>query len=54
MILWIIGGVVAAIVLAWAILALVTHIGGKKFDREWEQSSPEERRRTQEAAYRSR
>lgn len=46
MALWIIGGIVAAIVLVWAILDLVTHIGGKKFDRDWENASPEERFRS--------
>jgi len=48
----IIGGIVALILVAWAVLATLTRIGHKRFERRWENATAEERREMQLAAYR--
>jgi len=53
MALWIIGGIVGLIPVAWAILAILTRIDHKRFERRWENATAEERREMQLAAYRT-
>jgi len=52
MALWVVGGIVVLILVAWAVLTILTRIEHKRFERQRERATEEERREMQLAACR--